>query len=59
MGKSRTTDELGKTHFVIPINLRNADSTGICFSRTIISFPVNNNTSFQVTLLLTTRLGIF
>ncbi|KAF8336008.1 hypothetical protein F5887DRAFT_1063318 [Amanita rubescens] len=28
MGKSRTVDELGKEHFSIPINLRNARSTG-------------------------------
>ncbi|KIM74987.1 hypothetical protein PILCRDRAFT_13928 [Piloderma croceum F 1598] len=28
MGKSRTVDELGKQHFSIPINLRNATSTG-------------------------------
>jgi hypothetical protein len=29
MGKSRTVDELSKSHFVIPLNLRSADSTGI------------------------------
>jgi len=29
MGKSRTVDELGKRHFVIPINLRGPNSTGI------------------------------
>jgi hypothetical protein len=29
MGKSRTLDELGKKHFVIPINLRSATSTGV------------------------------
>lgn len=28
MGKSRTVDELGKQHFVIPINLRGPHSTG-------------------------------
>lgn len=28
MGKSRTVDELGKTHFVMPINLRGSHSTG-------------------------------
>ena len=31
MGKSRTVDELSKSHFVIPLNLRSADSTGIKF----------------------------
>jgi hypothetical protein len=59
MGKSRTVDELGKTHFMIPINLRPPDSTGIFFSRTIVSFAMNNNTSIQATLLLTTRFAIF
>jgi hypothetical protein len=29
MGKSRTVDELGKKHFSIPINLREANSTGM------------------------------
>jgi hypothetical protein len=29
MGKSRTVDELGKKYFSIPINLREANSTGI------------------------------
>jgi hypothetical protein len=29
MGKSRTIDELGKHHFVIPMNLRSATSTGV------------------------------
>ena len=33
MGKSRTMDELAKYHFVIPLNLREADSTGISSSR--------------------------
>ena len=28
MGKSRTVDEMSKRHFVIPVNLREADSTG-------------------------------
>ena len=28
MGKSRTVDELAKNHFVIPLNLREAESTG-------------------------------
>jgi hypothetical protein len=28
MGKSRAVDELGKHHFVIPINLRKCGSTG-------------------------------
>ncbi|KIM73021.1 hypothetical protein PILCRDRAFT_734751 [Piloderma croceum F 1598] len=28
MGKSRTVDEMSKRHFVIPMNLREADSTG-------------------------------
>jgi hypothetical protein len=28
MGKSRTVDELGKCHFSIPMNLRDAKSTG-------------------------------
>jgi hypothetical protein len=32
MGKSRTVDELGKTHFVIPINLRDSHSTGDVYS---------------------------
>jgi hypothetical protein len=31
MGKSRTVDELGKKHLSIPINLRDAKSTGISF----------------------------
>lgn len=30
-GKSRTADELGKTQFCIPINLRGAQSPGIVF----------------------------
>jgi hypothetical protein len=30
MGKSRTVDEMSKRHFVIPMNLREADSTGRC-----------------------------
>ena len=30
MGKSRTVDELAKDHFVIPLNLREATSTGAC-----------------------------
>jgi len=30
MGKSRTVDELAKDHFVIPLNLREAKSTGAC-----------------------------
>ena len=30
-GKSRTVDELGKKHFSIPINLRDAQSTGQSF----------------------------
>ena len=29
MGKSRTVDELAKDHFVIPLNLREATSTGV------------------------------
>jgi hypothetical protein len=28
MGKSRTVDELGKLHFVIPMNLRGKDTSG-------------------------------
>ena len=32
MGKSRTVDELAKTHFVIPMNLRDAASSGAFFS---------------------------
>jgi hypothetical protein len=43
MGKSRTVDELGKEHFSILINLRDARSTGIFFSCTIVSFAVTNN----------------
>ena len=31
MGKSRTVDELGKSHFVIPINLRSKHSTGAVY----------------------------
>jgi hypothetical protein len=30
MGKSRTVDELAKDHFVIPLNLREATSSGGC-----------------------------
>ena len=59
MGKSRTVDELGKTHFMIPINLRPLDSTGIFFSRTIVSFAMNNNPFIQATLPLTTWFAIF
>lgn len=29
MGKSRTVDELGKHHFVLPINLRSEGTTGM------------------------------
>ena len=43
MGKSRTVDELGKEHFSIPINLRDARSTGIFSSCVIVSFAVTNN----------------
>ena len=32
MGKSRTVDELGKQHFSIPMNLRDATSTGAIVS---------------------------
>jgi hypothetical protein len=35
MGKSRMTDELAKTHFVIPINIREALCTG-----TLIVSPI-------------------
>src|SRR6202022_3495122 len=31
IGKSRTVDEMGKVHFSIPINLRDADSTGLFY----------------------------
>ena len=40
MGKSRTVDELGKTHFVIPINLRGSHSTGDVYSL-FISISIN------------------
>jgi hypothetical protein len=29
MGKSRVVDEMSKSHFVIPVNLRQPESTGI------------------------------
>ena len=35
MGKSRTVDEMSKRHFVIPMNLREADSTGRFIALTV------------------------
>lgn len=35
MGKSRTVDEMSKRHFVIPMNLREADSTGQFIALTV------------------------
>jgi len=35
MGKSRTVDEMSKLHFVIPMNLRKADSTGRFIALTV------------------------
>jgi|ERR1700761_1281946 hypothetical protein len=36
MGKSRLLDELSKSFFLIPINLRSADSRGTCYC---VHFP--------------------
>jgi len=38
MGKSRTVDEMSKFHFVIPVNLREHDSTGMP-SYSLLYFP--------------------
>ncbi|KIM88098.1 hypothetical protein PILCRDRAFT_3154 [Piloderma croceum F 1598] len=35
MGKSRTVDEMGKHHFLIPMNLREAESTGRLIALTV------------------------
>ena len=62
MGKSRTVDELGKKHFSIPINLRDAKSTGIFFFLRHCWFCSDQYTcavSFQAILLPTMRFEIF
>lgn len=41
MGKSRTVDELGKKHFSIPINPREAKSTGMLFHPLLILTSIN------------------
>ena len=39
MGKSRIVDEMSKRHFVIPMNLREADSTGRLIALTVYLSP--------------------
>jgi len=60
MGKSRTVDELGKTHFVIPINLRGSHSTGDVYSLFVsISINLSYFIAFQGFLLLMTTCETF
>jgi len=59
MGKSRMVDELGKTHFVIPINLRAQHSTGTVYPLFMLMPITEVLDYFQGFLLLIIKYGTF